>query len=359
MEVEEAGGGVENAGKDEVEAEYHSHDFEWEDLRAEVESDPAFSYHLSPFPGPAASTASPPQPSSEAWRSFHRRHASGKFFKERRYLLKEFPELPNSKDCAKILEVGCGNGSTAVSILRSSESITVFACDCSKDTLEKANEIISNTKGIDIKDRFHPFLMDVSKEFFPDWLFCNACKSSHGKSTEFHLFIHLIKFPLFEFSFILPSSELCITFLLSDSCHEMRKQLPDFLRENQCCVGGMDFITMIFTLSAIPFAIMPSTIEQCVCVLKPGGLLLFRDYGLYDMTMLRFLTHQRVGFREYMRSDGTLSYFFTLDTVRELFHAAGLITLELEYCCVRSVNRKNRKKMQRVWVHGKFMKPTS
>jgi len=75
---------------------------------------------------------------------------------------------------------------------RSSESITVFACDCSKDTLEKANEIISNTKGIDIKDRFHPFLMDVSKEFFPDWLFCNACKSSHGKSAEFHFVIHLI-----------------------------------------------------------------------------------------------------------------------------------------------------------------------
>jgi len=107
-------------------------------------------------------------------------------------LLKEFPELPNSKDCAKILEVGCGNGSTAVSILRSNESITVFACDCSKDTLEKANEIISNTKGVDIKDRFHPFLMDVSKEFFPDWLFCNACKSSHGKSAEFHFVIHLI-----------------------------------------------------------------------------------------------------------------------------------------------------------------------
>jgi hypothetical protein len=43
------------------------------------------------------------------------------------------------------------------------------------------------------------------------------------------------------------------------------------------------------------------------------------------MTMLRFLPHQRVGFREYMRSDGTLSYFFTLDTVRELFHASGLL----------------------------------
>lgn len=70
---------------------------------------------------------------------------------------------------------------------RSSERITVFACDCSKDILEKANEIISNTKGIDIKDRFHPFLMDVSKETFPDWLFCKACQSSLGKTAAFLL----------------------------------------------------------------------------------------------------------------------------------------------------------------------------
>ncbi|EER98412.1 hypothetical protein BDA96_02G122200 [Sorghum bicolor] len=329
MEVEEAGE-LETAGKDVAEAEYHSHDFEWEELKEEVESGPAFSYHLSPFPEPAASTTSPPQLSSEAWRSFHRRHASGKFFKERRYLLKEFPELCSSKDHAKVLEVGCGNGSTAVSILRSSERITVFACDCSKDTLERANEIISNTKGIDIKDRFHPFLMDVSKETFPDWLFCKACQCSLGKDAAL---------------------------LLDPSHHGIRKEHPVFLRENQCCAGGMDFITMIFTLSAIPFDIMPTTIEQCVSVLKPGGLLLFRDYGLYDMTMLRFLPHQRVGFREYMRSDGTFSYFFSLDTVRELFHAAGLVELELEYCCVKSVNRKKGKTMQRVWVHGKFQKP--
>lgn len=327
MEVEEAGGEVEIAGKDE--AEYHSRDFEWEDLKEEVESGPVFSYHLSPFLDPAASTTSPPQPSSEAWRSFHRRHASGKFFKERRYLLKEFPELCSSQDHAKVLEVGCGNGSTAVSILRSSERITVFACDCSKDTLEKANEIISNTKGINIKDRFHPFLMDVSKETFPDWLFCKACQTSLGKAAAS---------------------------LLDPSHHGIREH-PVFLGDNRCCAGGMDFITMIFTLSAIPFDIMPTTIEQCVSVLKPGGLLLFRDYGLYDMTMLRFLPHQRIGFREYMRSDGTFSYFFSLDTVRELFHAAGLVELELEYCCVKSVNRKNGKTMRRVWVHGKFQKP--
>lgn len=43
------------------------------------------------------------------------------------------------------------------------------------------------------------------------------------------------------------------------------------------------------------------------------------------MTMLRFESDQRVGFREYMRSDGTRSYFFCLDTVRDLFLGAGFI----------------------------------
>jgi methyltransferase-like protein 6 len=62
----------------EAEAEYHCHDFDWEDLRADVEANPCLSHHLSPFP---TTTPSPPPPSSEAWRSFHRRHASGKFFK--------------------------------------------------------------------------------------------------------------------------------------------------------------------------------------------------------------------------------------------------------------------------------------
>lgn len=38
-------------------------------------------------------------------------------------------------------------------------------------------------------------------------------------------------------------------------------------------------IHQIFTLSAIPLQTMPVSIKECFSVLKPGGLLLFRDYG--------------------------------------------------------------------------------
>ncbi|GJT92107.1 hypothetical protein Tco_1080952 [Tanacetum coccineum] len=58
-----------------------------------------------------------------------------------------------------------------------------------------------------------------------------------------------------------------------------------------------------------------------------------RNIGLYDMTMLRFEADQRVGFREYKRVDVTCSYFFSLDSTRDLFLRVGFIEVELEYCC--------------------------
>ncbi|GKC86295.1 metallo-hydrolase/oxidoreductase superfamily protein, partial [Tanacetum coccineum] len=36
---------------------------------------------------------------------------------------------------------------------------------------------------------------------------------------------------------------------------------------------------------------------------------------------------------------------------------AAFIEVELEYDCVKSVNRRKQKTMHRVWVHGKFQKP--
>ncbi|XP_030520621.1 tRNA N(3)-methylcytidine methyltransferase METTL6 isoform X1 [Rhodamnia argentea] len=313
----------------EAEAEYFSKDFDWDDLRNDVEADPSLRHHLLPFP-PSAST-SPPQDVSDAWGNFHARHHTGKFFKERRYLLKEFPELVScGKKNPRVLEVGCGNGSTILPILRGNEDVIVYACDCSSEALEYAKEMLDSLNQASIGRRFHPFLCDFSLDGFPMWLACGPCRET---SLRKH----------------------CCS---SEAEEKTETSLRGFdLSKDMSCLGGVDFITLIFTLSAIPFEMMPKALAECCCVLKPGGLLLFRDYGLYDMTMLRFESGKRVGFREYMRSDGTRSYFFSLGIVRDLFLHAGFIELELEYCCIKSLNRRSGKSMRRVWVHGKFQKP--
>ncbi|PPD72797.1 hypothetical protein GOBAR_DD30301 [Gossypium barbadense] len=482
--------------------EYHSKDFKWDTLRQEIENDPSLNYHFLPFvyPQPEQQLSKDP---IKAWQSFHIQHSSGKFFKERRYLLKEFPELVSCGDGCKVLEVGCGNGSSALPILRvlvvsredqllvdeihergKNEEYIVLDNKYIGDQQVEVKVAKDQNKGeaLQYKIIFKMRLFWESDDAVKDPMFVQLSyfqlqhdyivgyypagrddavqlstllilpeigfvadsvkKSSRverasiyakrtaqtallqqnkptssveadttgGSSLSSHAMPklevphHLLDFPLHNYfkeandwcseqkdpGFFCAANSLCsdsfggaIDKLVVNEPFEVvlneRKGCPLilFVTDIEKCRAGNihrrlttaktdmgDLISMlnqevaIFTLSAVPLQIMPTALRECFSVLKPGGMLLFRDYGLYDMTMLRFEPDQRVGFREYMRSDGTRSYFFCLDTVKNLFNCAGFIELEIEYCCVKSVNRRNGKSMQRVWVHGKFQKPT-
>uniref|UniRef100_A0A671Q7P5 tRNA N(3)-cytidine methyltransferase n=1 Tax=Sinocyclocheilus anshuiensis TaxID=1608454 RepID=A0A671Q7P5_9TELE len=104
-------------------------------------------------------------------------------------------------------------------------------------------------------------------------------------------------------------------------------------------VETVDVATLIFVLSAIHPDKMQKALEQIYKVLRPGGIVLFRDYVLYDHAMLRFKSGNKLGENFYTRQDGTRSFFFS----------RGHTWLKL--------NKKEGLCVPRVFLQSKFRKP--
>ena len=137
-------------------------------------------------------------------------------------------------------------------------------------------------------------------------------------------------------------------------CDLVHEELPEEIGENT-----IDIALLVFVLSAIDPSNMATVMKKVFKSLKPGALLLFRDYGLYDMTQMRFVAKKRRKIEEsfYVRADGTRTYFFSLDVFKELATAVGFEIEKLKYDTRELKNRKRMLTMYRVWVTAKLRKP--
>ncbi|XP_021099778.1 methyltransferase-like protein 6 isoform X5 [Heterocephalus glaber] len=120
---------------------------------------------------------------------------------------------------------------------------------------------------------------------------------------------------------------------------------------------SVDIVMLIFVLSAVHPDKMHLVLQNIYKVLKPGKSVLFRDYGLYDHTMLRFKASSKLGENFYVRQDGTRSYFFTEEFLAQLFVGTGYEEVVNEYVFRETVNKKEGLCVPRVFLQSKFRKP--
>ncbi|PGH17855.1 hypothetical protein AJ80_04678 [Polytolypa hystricis UAMH7299] len=271
------------------------------------------------------------------WNLFYKNNESN-FFKNRKWLQQEFPvlaEVTKPEAGRKVvLEVGAGAGNSAFPILANNENPLLKVHAC--DYSKKAVEVMRASEHYDEK-----FMSaDV-------W----------------------------------------------DVTGEGENALPPGLEE-----GSVDVVVMVFIFSALA----PEEWERAVAnihrVLKPGGLVLFRDYGRGDLAQVRFKKGRWMDDNFYARGDGTRVYFFDKNQLRHIWGkwslehgipefnaaaagdddaavageqqreedqqeqkttipvAAGFDVLNISIDRRLIVNRREKLKMYRCWMQARFVK---
>ncbi|KAI8329048.1 methyltransferase-like protein 6-like protein, partial [Chlamydoabsidia padenii] len=137
-------------------------------------------------------------------------------------------------------------------------------------------------------------------------------------------------------------------------CDITNDPLTDNVPEN-----SLDLVSAIFVLSAIPPEKLHLAIQNIFKVLKSGGQVLLRDYGLYDEAQVKFSAtlDKKLDQNLYVRQDGTMSYFFSLDDLQSRFEAEGFKTIKNEYIYRETTNRRMEMTVDRIFVQAKFQKP--
>ncbi|KAF8166615.1 S-adenosyl-L-methionine-dependent methyltransferase [Mycena galopus ATCC 62051] len=195
------------------------------------------------------------------WDNFYRMMSSN-FFRDRKWLHNEFRELMSATDAEAgpmtILEVGCGTGAAMFPLLSANQNPNLSL-------------------------RAYDYSKHAVKLFQENDLY----KSPPCGTIEANVWD-----------------------LTSDS-------LPEGVEPESA-----DIMIMVFVFSALHPDEWTRAVSNVHKILKPGGLVLLRDYGRYDMAQLRFKGGRLLDENFYIRGDKTRVYFFELDELSLLFTGA-------------------------------------
>lgn len=239
------------------------------------------------------------------WDLFYKQKTST-FFKDRKWLRQEFPILDEVTKVGAgkkvVLEIGAGAGNTAFPILKENENPDL---------------------------RIHAY--DFSKKAVET---IRASPDYDEKHIQAEVW---------------------------DVATDQNTGLPPGLLQ-----GSVDVVIMIFIFSALTPAQWTQAVANVWNVLKPGGVVLFRDYGRGDLAQVRFKAGRWMDENFYVRGDGTRVYFFEKDELASIWagnsvqpgdlnHHFDILNLDVDRRLI--VNRQRRIKMYRCWVQARFQKP--
>uniref|UniRef100_A0A672Z577 tRNA N(3)-cytidine methyltransferase n=1 Tax=Sphaeramia orbicularis TaxID=375764 RepID=A0A672Z577_9TELE len=270
------------------------------------------------------------------WDTFYETHQD-KFFKNRKWLFLEFPELLPSD----------AESQTRNTLTRQHEHIS------STDLLRHSSHHQESCKAADLENNEGP----IQSSAFP------------GQHTSFKILE--IKGILLIFLFDREKDAFLYCCDFSPRAIQLVKEHPDY--DDSVCHAfvhniceevasfpfppqSLDVILAVFVLSSIHPERMQGVVNRLSTYLKHGGVFLFRDYGRYDFSQLRFKKGRCLSENFYTRGDGTCVYFFTKEEVHHLFSNAGLEEVQNLEDRRLQVNRGKKVAMHRVWMQSKYRK---
>lgn len=180
-----------------------------------------------------------------------------------------------------------------------------------------------------------------------------------GQNKNPHLKIHACDFSKTAVDVMRNHEGYDTKYIQADVWDVAGPELPPHVEES-----SVDVAVMIFIFSALSPDEWKRAVQNIHRVLKPGGLVCFRDYGRGDLAQVRFRKGRYLDENFYIRGDGTRVYFFDPDELSGIWSSTdapgdGAPSFDIENLGVDRrllVNRSSKVKMYRCWLQGRFRK---